>query len=77
MEKAILDLYPLAQKDNTVRKPLDLFKIYQSMTTHEFSYLMEIDKMEAENILENLAHSGLVNRKKNNNGTIWKLNYSN
>jgi predicted transcriptional regulator len=38
---------------------------------------MEIDKMEAENILENLAHSGLVNRKKNNTGTIWKLNYSN
>lgn len=77
MEKAILDLYPLAQKDTTIRKPLELFQIYQSMTTHEFSYLMEIDKMEAENVLKNLAHSGLVNRKKNNTGTIWKLNYSN
>jgi hypothetical protein len=77
LEKAILDLYPLAQKDNTIRKPLELFQIYQSMTTHEFLYLMEIDKIEAENILKNLAHSGLVNRKKNNTGTIWKLNYSN
>jgi predicted transcriptional regulator len=47
------------------------------MTTHEFLYLMEIDKIEAENILKNLAHSGLVNRKNNNSGSIWKLNYSN
>lgn len=71
-----MDLYPLAQKDNTIRKPLELFQIYQSMTTHEFLYLMELDKIEAENILNNLAHSGLVNRKNNNTGSIWKLNNS-
>ncbi len=76
LEKAILDLYPLAEKDRRKRKPLELFKIYHSMTTHEFAYLMEMDKTEGENILINLSHSGFLTHKKNQSGVIWKLNRS-
>ncbi len=74
MERAILELYPLAIKDERKRKPIELFHIYQSMTTHEFSFLMEIDMGESENILMTLNHSGLIQSKKNKSGTIWKLN---
>ena len=73
LEKAILDLYPEAKKDTTPRKPLELFQIYQSMTTHEFTYLMGLEKQEAEDILKNLSHSGLLQSKRNKSGSIWKL----
>jgi hypothetical protein len=73
LEKAILDLYPEAKKDTTARKPLELFQIYQSMTTHEFTYLMGLEKQEAEDILKNLSHSGLLMSKRNKSGSIWKL----
>lgn len=73
MENAILDLYPAAEKDKTIRKPLELFQIYQSMTTHEFTYLMGLEKQEAEGILRNLSHSGMLLSKKNKSGSIWKL----
>ena len=73
MEKAILDLHPAAKKDTTIRKPLELFQIYQSMTTHEFTYLMDLETKEAEDILKNLSHSGLLQSKKNKSGSIWKL----
>lgn len=77
MEKAILDLNPLAVKNNTKRQPIELFNIYQSMTAHEFSYLLEINILEAENILINLEHSGIVGKKKNKSGDIWKLKLKN
>jgi 2-polyprenyl-6-methoxyphenol hydroxylase-like FAD-dependent oxidoreductase/predicted DsbA family dithiol-disulfide isomerase len=73
LENAILNLYPAAKKDKTIRKPLELFQIYQSMTTHEFTYLMDLEKKEAEDILINLSHSGLLQSKKNQSGSIWKL----
>ncbi len=73
LEKAILDLYPDAKKDTTTRKPMELFQIYQSMTTHEFTYLMGLEKQEAEDILKNLSHSGMLMSKRNKSGSIWKL----
>jgi hypothetical protein len=72
MENAIFN-YPSAEKDKTIRKPLELFQIYQSMTTHEFTYLMGLEKQEAEDILQKFTHSGMLLSKKNKSGLIWKL----
>jgi 2-polyprenyl-6-methoxyphenol hydroxylase-like FAD-dependent oxidoreductase/predicted DsbA family dithiol-disulfide isomerase len=77
MEKAILELNLLAVKNNTKRQPIELFNIYHSMTAHEFSYLLEINILEADNILINLEHSGIVGKKQNKSGDIWKLKLKN
>jgi hypothetical protein len=34
---------------------------------------MDLETKEAEDILKNLSHSGLLQSKKNKSGSIWKL----
>lgn len=72
MEKAIIDLYPLATKNERKRDTLELFRLFTSLTTFEYSYLMNITKEDATRQLDELAGKNLVIGKTNTTGTIWR-----
>jgi 2-polyprenyl-6-methoxyphenol hydroxylase-like FAD-dependent oxidoreductase/predicted DsbA family dithiol-disulfide isomerase len=74
MEEAILKLNTSAKKDSRKREPIELFRFFQSLTTHEFSYLMEITPLQTELVLKNLYQIGLIYKKTSKAGTIWILN---
>jgi len=44
------------------------------MATHEFSFLMGLNKESSEIILEDLKNSGKLQNLVSKSGTIWKLN---
>ena len=72
MEKAICDLYPLAIKDERKRDSYELFKLFPSLTTFEYSFLRDIPNEKAEEELNQLAEQNFLVSKSNNTGTIWK-----
>ncbi len=72
LEKAIVDLYPLAIKDERKRDALELFKLFPSLTTFEYSFLMDITNEEATEQLTTLAQKHILLSKTNKTGTIWK-----
>jgi len=72
LEKAILDLYPLAVKDERKRDALELFTIFPSLTTFEYSFLMDITTEEATAELTELEQKEMLLSKTNKTGTIWK-----
>lgn len=74
LEQVILNLHPEAVADLNVKSAIEMFQIYPSMTTHEFSYLMGMDKEQSENILDELNKLGKLQNLVTKNGTIWKLN---
>jgi predicted DsbA family dithiol-disulfide isomerase len=74
MENAILQLVPNAKKDLRKREPIELFRFYQSLTTHEFAYLMDITPLQTEIILKNLYQNGIIYKKTSKAGIIWILN---
>lgn len=74
LEKAILDLNPLAEKDARVRDPYELFQVFTSLTTHEFCYLSELDTRSGEKLLEQLETEGVIVKRHGYSGAIWKTN---
>jgi len=74
LERVIKELHPDAEGDKSAKTPIELFHIYPSMATHEFSFLMGIKKETSEEILEDLRLSGKLNNLRSKSGTIWKLN---
>jgi predicted DsbA family dithiol-disulfide isomerase/2-polyprenyl-6-methoxyphenol hydroxylase-like FAD-dependent oxidoreductase len=74
LERVILNLYPEAVADFSVKSAIELFQIYPSMATHEFSFLMGLNKESSEIILEDLKNSGKLQNLVSKSGTIWKLN---
>jgi predicted DsbA family dithiol-disulfide isomerase len=74
LEQVILNLFPEAKADESIKSAIEMFQIYPSMATHEFSYLMGIDKLEAERVLEALKQSGKLQKAVSKSGTFWKLN---
>ncbi|MFZ4797576.1 MAG: DsbA family protein [Bacteroidia bacterium] len=74
LERVIKELFPDAVSDISAKSAIELFHIYPSMATHEFSFLMGINKETSEEILENLKLTGKLNNLKSKSGTIWKLN---
>ena len=74
LENAILQLIPYAKKDLRKREPIELFRFFQSLTTHEFAYLMDITPLQTEIILKNLYPIGVIYKKTSKAGIIWILN---
>jgi len=74
LEQVILNLFPEAKADESIKSAIEMFQIYPSMATYEFSYLMGIDKLEAERVLEALKQSGKLQKVVSKSGTFWKLN---
>jgi 2-polyprenyl-6-methoxyphenol hydroxylase-like FAD-dependent oxidoreductase/predicted DsbA family dithiol-disulfide isomerase len=72
LEKAILDLYPAAVKDERKRDALELFKLFPSLTTFEYAFLMDVSNDQAISELTKLAQQNCVVAKANETGTIWK-----
>lgn len=72
LEKAICDLYPLAIKDERKRDSYELFKLFPSLTTFEYSFLRDITNEQAEEELTKLAEQQFLVSKSNPTGTIWK-----
>ena len=63
------DLSPQSyNKDWTV-----LFATYPSLTAKEFSELTQIDRTEAENLLEELTGGGKLKKLVTKNGSLWTL----
>ena len=74
LERVIKELHPDAEGDKSAKTPIELFHIYPSMATHEFSFLMGFNKETSEEILNDLKQTGRLNNLKSKSGTIWKLN---
>jgi predicted DsbA family dithiol-disulfide isomerase/2-polyprenyl-6-methoxyphenol hydroxylase-like FAD-dependent oxidoreductase len=72
LEKAITDLYPLAAKDERKRDVLELFRLFPSLTTFEFSFLINITNEEASEQLQTLASKKMLTGKTNKTGTVWR-----
>jgi predicted DsbA family dithiol-disulfide isomerase len=73
LERVILCLYPEAKADLSIKSAIEMFQIYPSMATHEFSFLMGLNKESSEVILEELKKSGKLQNLISKSGTIWKF----
>lgn len=74
LEKAILDLNPLAEKDDRIREPHELFQMFSSLTSHEFCYLSELTDIEGGKILHEMEQEGFIQKRHSHAGSIWKIN---
>lgn len=71
MENAILKLYPEASKTVVDRSWKSLFQHFNSLTVKEFSVLAELDGNVAEQLLDDLAKKGEVEKYTTKNGSIY------
>lgn len=73
LELAFLEIYPGAKGDSVEYDPRGLFKIYPTLMTEEFAFLMDIDKAEAFIKLEEMKNHGFLAVKEGKRGLIWGL----
>lgn len=73
LERVILCLCPEAKADLSIKSAIEMFQIYPNMATHEFSFLMGLNKESSEVILEELKKSGKLQNLISKSGTIWKF----
>lgn len=74
LEKMVLDFIPDATKEAISNDYNELFKLYPTLTTKEFSFLSDLEMTQSENLLKELELNGVI--KKSNShliGTIWKM----
>lgn len=73
-EVAVLKLAPTAKKAEYKKSWEDLFSKYQTLTAKEFSELSGTGRKESEQVLNELATKGNLEKSTTKNGAIWKLN---
>lgn len=74
LEKMVLDFIPDAQKQVISNDYNELFQLYPTLTTKEFSFLSDLEMVQSEKLLKELEINGVI--KKSNShliGTIWKM----
>ena len=71
-EEIIKEFIPNAVKKKIDIDPLSLFKLYNSMTEDEFSFLTDIDIEASQKILLSLYINGEIEKCENKNGFVWK-----
>jgi len=72
-EMAVLKLYPRAEKIEYNKDWKTLFGKYTSLTAKEFTELSGVNRNEAEQLLNDLALEGKLERLATKNGCIWRL----
>jgi 2-polyprenyl-6-methoxyphenol hydroxylase-like FAD-dependent oxidoreductase/predicted DsbA family dithiol-disulfide isomerase len=73
-EDALLQLIPKAQKKPIKKDFENLFKIYPTLTTKEFSFLSDLEMDASEALLLDLYNKKvLIKHKTQQKGAIWKL----
>ena len=72
MENKILKLYPEASKAVVDRSWKSLFQHFNSLTVKEFSVLSGLDLIAAEQMLNDLAKNGEVEKHITKNGSIYR-----
>ncbi len=73
-ENIILEMIPGVQKNLIKKNYNNLFKKYPTLTTKEFSFLIDLNLIEAENILIDLFQKNIIHKfSTNKDGIIWKL----
>lgn len=73
LEQTLLSLYPNASRSDIDRSYVTLFSHYPTLTTKEFSLLMDISFGEAESLLTGLHKNEKVERYQSKNGSLWTL----
>lgn len=73
-EIAVLKLHEVATKNQYPKDWESLFAKYNTLTAKEFSELSGINRIESENVLNELANNGKLEKFTTKNGSIWKLN---
>lgn len=72
-EDAIQQLQPDLSPQSYNKDWTVLFATYPSLTAKEFSELTQIDRTEAENLLEELTGGGKLKKLVTKNGSLWTL----
>lgn len=72
-EQAILKWNPFAKKTPINSSYTNLFSVYPTLTTKEFSILTHKNKPEAETFLNELYELNKLNRYSSRNGYLWAL----
>lgn len=72
-EIAVLKLHEAATKYQYNKDWESLFTKYNTLTAKEFSELSGINRIESENVLNELANNGKLEKFTTKNGSIWIL----
>lgn len=73
IEEVLMEINPLLSKNKNLPSSLDLFSIYNNMTTKEFSYLLNLSEQEGNNELKSLSKNGLIDCETYGDMDYWKL----
>lgn len=72
-ETSVLKLFPEAKKTEYSKDWKSLFQKFPTLTAKEFSELSGINRKESENVLNELASKGTLQKTTTKNGAIWEL----
>jgi putative protein-disulfide isomerase len=71
--EAVLESVPNIIKNEYEKSWENLFSKYNTLTAKEFSELSGTSRSESENILNDLAANGKLEKQTTKNGSLWKL----
>lgn len=74
-EDIIHELYPNLSKTTYEKSPESLFKVFQTITTKEFSFLRDEAEPDSRKILEELYAKKFITRFESPSGNIWINNF--
>ena len=72
-ENALTKLYPAAAKNAYDKSWAAIFSIYPTLTAKEYAELTQTPRAESEQLLNDLATQGTLEKMTTKNGAIWKL----
>lgn len=72
-EDAILKLNPGTTKKSYGKTPEELFSVYKSLTAKEFAELSGNNRIESEQLLNELTKKGKLDKHSTKNGAMWVL----
>ena len=72
-ESTLIKLFPSATKTSYDKSWSSIFSKYHSLTAKEFSELTETGRKESEQVLNELAAKGKLEKLNTKNGAIWTL----
>ena len=72
-EIAVLKLHESATKNQYPKDWESLFTKYNTLTAKEFSELSGINRIDSENLLNEITNTGKLEKFTTKNGSIWKL----
>ena len=73
-EQIIRQFIPGAERRKYEKEPMVLFEAYNTMSTKEFAYFMDISTHEAVDLLNDLYLRGQIDKYVSRNGSLWKTN---